>query len=354
MKKNEADISVNLNNKIVLKNPFILGAFELTGDLTGLEMAHRSSAGKFGAIVIKTTTIKKRSGYSEPKVANFGDGYLVASGMKNPGIKAVCGNIRIFKKLHPEQVLFLSIAPINPKSVIKDLVYLARAAAKAGVDAVELNLSCPHSDQKEKFDTCIIAQNPALVRRIVSQLKAQLADFPRLALIPKLSGWNCDLTAVALAAEQGGADAVVISNIFPGTGFFTGINKINNNHHYQIGQHLVGNEKGGFTGKALHSAVLLMVEDVKRQIKIPIIATGGCATDSDSIIQTFFAGASAIETVTPFYFESDHYKSFDKKISGYLKDLSVYMKKNGLNDLDSFYHLAHRSFWQGFRIWRKK
>ncbi len=347
MKKNKnIDLSVNLNGKITLKNPFILGSFDSLDCFEGLEFAFRLSGGNFGALVTKTTTMQKRKGFPDPKFANFGDGFLVASGIANSGIKTMSNEIKKFNKKYPEQVIFGSIASMDSPNIIEELKHLALSMAQAGVEGVEINLSCPHSDEKEKFKTCLISQNPELVKKIVYELKKflHISGYGKVVIIPKLTGWGCNVGEVSLAAEEGGADAVVISNIFPGTGFYTGIKKIDNGYSYKIGQHLVGNKKGGYTGKALHSAVLLMVSDARRLIKIPIIATGGCATDMDSVVQTFFAGAGAIEGVTPFYFEKDKSGSEDrlKKVSYYTRKLREYMQNNNfikLSDLD--YYTPH-------------
>jgi dihydroorotate dehydrogenase len=342
MRKNpNIDLSVDLNGKITLKNPFILGSFDSLDCFKGLEFAFQSSGGNFSALVTKTTTVQRREGYPDPKIANFGDGFLVASGIANSGIETMSKEIKEFKKKYPDQIIFGSITSMDSLDVIEELKHLALSMAEAGVEGVELNLSCPHSDEKEKFKTCLIAQNPALIKKIVTQLKSFLAlsGYSKVAIIPKLTGWGCNIGEVSMAAEEGGADAVVISNIFPGTGFYTGIRKIDNGYYYKIGQNLVGNKKGGYTGKALHSSVLLMVSDARRLLKIPIIATGGCATDMDSVVQTYFAGANAIEAVTPFYF--DKQKSDGayrlKKVSSYITKLRVYMQKNNFKNLNDFY-----------------
>ncbi len=346
-KKQTIDLSVNLNGKITLKNPFILGSFDSLDCFKGLEIAYRKSGGNFGTLVTKTTTMQKRKGYPDPKVANFGDGFLVASGIANSGIRTMSKEIKKFKKEYPEQVIFGSIASLDSPDIMGELKHLALSMAQAGVEGVEINLSCPHSNEKEKFKTCLISQNPEFVKKIIFELKNSLliSGYDKVVIIPKLTGWGCNVGEVSMAAEEGGADAVVISNIFPGTGFYTGIRKIDNGYSYNIGQHLVGNKKGGYTGKALHSAVLLMVSDARRLIKIPIIATGGCATDMDSVVQTFFAGAGAIEGVTPFYFEKEKIDSAYglKKVSSYIRKLYLYMQNNNFINLSDFYSKFNNS-----------
>jgi dihydroorotate dehydrogenase len=97
MKSNK---QINLSVKIgelVLKNPFILGSFDGLDSFCGLRRGYELSAGGFGAMVTKTATLQRREGYKRPRVAKFGSGYLVASGMKNFGIKKLSKEIRRFK-----------------------------------------------------------------------------------------------------------------------------------------------------------------------------------------------------------------------------------------------------------------
>ena len=338
--KQKMDLSIKINNKLRLTSPFILGSFDALDSFRGLEKAYLLSDGHFGAIACKTTTIRKRQGYKDPKVANMGAGYLVASGMANPGIKMMCREIAEFKRLYPEQMIFGSIASLHSTEIIQEFGYMAIKMAAAGVDGLELNLSCPHADAKEKYRTCLVAQNADLVKKIIMVIKKQLSSngYRDIVVIPKLTGWNCDLEKVSIAAERGGADALLISNIFPGTGFYTGLKKISNQYEYKIGEYLIGNKKGGYTGQALHSAVLLMINSVRRLVKIPIIATGGCATDLDSVVQTFFAGANAIEAVTPFYFEKTKKgQTNPKNVMNYNRELKRYMTKHNFQTIENFY-----------------
>jgi dihydroorotate dehydrogenase (NAD+) catalytic subunit len=288
---------------------------------------------------MKSTTINPRQGYPEPKVSRFGDGLLVASGNCNPGIDVMASEVRQFKARFSDPVVLGSIVsdPDHPQNdLAEEYCFLAVEYAQAGVDGLELNLSCPHLDPREKEQTIVPAQDETLVAQLISEVKSSLsrAGYDSCLVIPKLTGWNCNPAEVALSAERAGADAVTLSNLFPGTGYHTGTG---NDH--KIGDYLVTHGKGGYSGKAMHSAVLLMIETLRKHIGIPVIGTGGCASDLDSLVQTFMAGAVAVESVTPFYFRNLNAMEPLLKVNELLEQLKAFLGHHGLENLDGLYQL---------------
>ncbi len=259
--------------KIELKTPIILGSCDL---FVNEENIRRFYGDHIGAIVLKTATKEPREGYKHPHIACFGDGLLVASGMANPGIKEMC---KLVKKLKGIPVIGSITEPV-----------LAKDYEKAGVIAIELNLSCPHmpkglveKDQENWMVTAI----------------KETKKYCKLPVFAKLTAWNRNLVKDAKDAQEAGADAVVVSNLFPGTGYFTGL--VEQETEYKIGDCLLGHGFGAYTGGNFLSGVLLMIKQLKNELNIPIIATGGCCQSVDSLAQSFLAGAAAFETVTPLY-----------------------------------------------------
>jgi dihydroorotate dehydrogenase (NAD+) catalytic subunit len=297
-----------------------------------------------GALVTKSTTIDPRQGYPEPKVAPFGSGLLVASGNPNPGISRMASEVRKFRERHPESVLIGSLVsdPDHPeRDAESEYGFLAVEYARSGVSGVELNLSCPHLDPTDREHTIVPAQDRHMVYRLVSTVRKALsvAGYPDCLVIPKLTGWNCNPAEVALASQEAGADAVTVSNLFPGTGYHTGLGESLTGGG-KPGDYLVAHGKGGYTGKSMHSAVLLVIENLRRHIRIPIIGTGGCATDLDSLVQTFMAGATAVAAVTPYYFR---HKSGVDALAGaneLIEGLESYLAHLGLNRPQDLYQLA--------------
>jgi len=262
----------------------------------------------------------------------------------------MASEVREFKDRYGDLVVFGSIVS-DPAYAQRDLAeeycILAQEYAEAGVDGVELNLSCPHLDPHDKEHTIVPAQNTELVHQLISQVKSDLSDagHESCLVIPKLTGWNCNPAEVALAAERAGADAVTLSNLFPGTGYYTGIGDSGAGavDTHKIGDYLVSHGKGGYSGKAMHSAVLLIIENLRKYVSIPVIGTGGCATNLDSLVQTFMAGAIAVESVTPFYFRRLSEMDSLLNVKELVVQLEGFLQDHSLEALDDLYQLRNKA-----------
>jgi dihydroorotate dehydrogenase (NAD+) catalytic subunit len=329
MRMAAADLRTTIGG-VTLSSPIILGSFDALAHAEILGRCFEICGDSLGAVVTKSTTVEPREGYPEPKVARFGDGLLVASGNTNPGIRAMAAVVAAFKEHHRNRVVFGSIVndPDNPgPDLAEEFRGLSLEYAKAGADGIELNLSCPHLDPTEKELTIVPAQDSAVVGKLVRAVRAGLDDggYRDCLVIPKLTGWCCNPAETALAAEKAGADAVTISNLFPGTGYHSGVGEGG-----PIGGYLVAHGKGGYSGRAMHAAVLLMIETLRRHLSIPVIGTGGCASDLDALVQTFLAGAVAVESVTPFYFRNAGELGNLEALNGRVAQLQEFMAERGL------------------------
>jgi dihydroorotate dehydrogenase (NAD+) catalytic subunit len=332
------DLSTTIG-RVTLPSPLILASFDALVSADILRECFDICGPALGAVVTKSTTIEARQGYPEPKVARLGDGLLVASGNTNPGIRAMASQVAGFREDHPERVVIGSIVndPDNPGTDLAgEYCHLALAYAKAGVDGVELNLSCPHLDPVEKELTVVPAQDGRLVGELVRAVKSGLASagYPDCLVIPKLTGWCCNPSETALAAERAGADAVTISNLFPGTGYHSGVDGSD-----LMGEHLVAHGKGGYSGRAMHPAVLLMIETLRKHLSIPVIGTGGCASDLKSLIQTFMAGAAAVESVSPFYFRNSAELGNLERLKERVAQLRGFLAERGLRNIGDLYRI---------------
>ena len=339
------DISLTIGS-VKLNSPLILGSFDSIINAEVLNRCFELCGDSLGAVVTKSTTIDPRSGYPEPKVSKFGDGLLVASGNCNPGIGEMASEVREFKERFCDRVVLGSIVSDSDypqRDLVDEYCFLAMEYARAGVDGLELNLSCPHLDPNDKEHTIVPAQDKKMVHRLISEVKSTLSEagYERCLVIPKLTGWNCNPVEVALSAERAGADAVTLSNLFPGTGYYTGIGEARTgvSDTPGIGDYLIAHGKGGYSGKAMHSAVLLMIENLRKYIRIPVIATGGCATDLDSLVQTFMAGAIAVESVTPFYFRTPDEIDILLKINKLIEQLKEFFEDHNMKNPDDLFQL---------------
>lgn len=291
------------------KTPFFVASSDLVNTCKEAEKLLKYGKNDIGSIIWKSTTLEKREGYKTPRICDFYNGFLVASGMRNLGIYTTIKEITSFTKKNPKQSVMISLASVNFKDPVKEFLEMTRSVKDIAIDGIELNLSCPHQVANENFKTEVLAQNKEMVATIVKNVKAILKDTDKILLV-KLTGWNCDIAKISKVAELNGADAITVSNIFPGIGYYTGLKQYNNGYKYDIGEPLLGNFKGGYTGLSMLPATLLIVNTVKNSVNIPVIATGGCMASNDAMIQAFMAGATAISSST-FYYDEDCEKCRD-------------------------------------------
>ena len=114
------------------------------------------------------------------------------------------------KRAHPDRVLVASImAGSGSDEELRHWQTLAKACQSEGVDALELNLSCPHMDRKDMGSN--IGKDQELIS-IVTQVVKQVARVPVWA---KLTPSTTDIVLEARGALLGGADAISSSNTFP-------------------------------------------------------------------------------------------------------------------------------------------
>ena len=114
------------------------------------------------------------------------------------------------KKAFPSRVLVASImAGSGSDKELDHWRTLATACQDAGVDALELNLSCPHMDRQDMGSN--IGKDQGLCSFVTKVVK----DVARVPVWAKLTPATSDIALEAAAVFRGGADAVSSANTFP-------------------------------------------------------------------------------------------------------------------------------------------
>ena len=149
---------------------------------------------------------------------------------------------------------------------------------KEKIDALEINLSCPNV----KAGCMTIGSDPQQVYSIVSAMR-EATDLP---LWIKLTPNVTDIKTVALAAQKGGADAVVLINTMLGMVI-----------DIRTRRPVLHNNTGGYSGPAIKPVAVRMVAECSQVLNIPIIGCGG-VMDYKDVIEFMIAGASAVEIGT--------------------------------------------------------
>ncbi|MGD1413918.1 dihydroorotate dehydrogenase [Bacillus stercoris] len=254
-----------------LKNPIIpaSGCFGF-----GKEFSRFYDLSCLGAIMIKATTKEPRFGNPTPRVAETGAGMLNAIGLQNPGLDRV---------LHHElpwlEQFDTPIIANVAGSQIEDYVEVAEQISKApNVHALELNISCPNV----KTGGIAFGTNPEMAADLTKAVK-EVSNVP---VYVKLSPNVANITEIALAIEEAGADGLTMINTLIGMRL-----------DLKTGKPILANKTGGLSGPAVKPVAIRMVYEVSQAVNIPIIGMGGVQTAEDAL-EFILAGASAVAVGT--------------------------------------------------------
>jgi dihydroorotate dehydrogenase (NAD+) catalytic subunit len=231
-------------------------------------------------------------------------------GLPNPGIDVFTEEIKYSKTILRIPII-VSVFGYSAE----DYAAVAKKAAEAGADAIELNVSCPHVKQTGAE----IGQSPKLLGEVVQQVKAAINK----PLIVKLSPNVTDITVLAQAAIEAGADALTAVNTLRAIAIDT-----------DTQMPILANTKGGLSGACMKPVALRCVYDIADQYQIPIIGCGGVTNWRDAV-EFFLAGASAVQIGTAVASDIEVFQSVTKGVETYLR------KKNARSVKD-IVGLAHR------------
>ncbi len=299
---------VNIGTRISelkLRNPTIL-ASGILGETSG-SMKRVASYGA-GAIVTKSIGMEPREGYPNPTAVEIECGILNSMGLPNPGIEE-------FKKEIDEidEIDIPVIGSIFGKDE-KEFAFLAKKMEEYGLDAIELNLSCPHA----RGYGLEIGSSPDIVREVVREVKKKVS----IPVFPKLSANAGDIVEIGKAAEEGGADGVVA---------------INSLRAMKIDIHLkkpiLYNRVGGYSGKGIKPVAVRCVYELSRELDIPVIGVGGVETWEDAV-EYILAGACAVQIGSAVYYRG--LSVFAEICEG----MKRWMEENGFESIEDFRGVA--------------
>jgi dihydroorotate dehydrogenase (NAD+) catalytic subunit len=268
---------------LTLANP-VMSASGTFG--SGWEGRQFSDLGHVGALVSKTVTLLPRHGNPPPRILETPSGMLNSIGLENKGVDTfIAASLPKMRELQRQGQQQNGIGPrilinIGGESM-DDFVTLAERFCSAGVDALEVNLSCPNVQEGK----LLFSTDPRMTERVVRAVK-QVANVPVFA---KLSPNVTDITVIARAAEQGGADGITAINTLIGMAV-----------DWRRQRPVLGRVIGGLSGPAIKPVALRMVYEVARTVKVPILAAGGVRS-ADDVLEFLCAGASAVQVGTSMF-----------------------------------------------------
>jgi dihydroorotate dehydrogenase (NAD+) catalytic subunit len=248
------------------------------------ELADFMDINQLGGFITKSITAKPRKGHATPRIVETDAGMLNAIGLANVGLdKFIEEKLPIIAKLTVP--VFVNLAG----ETISEYVAVAqRLATEPAIAGFELNISCPNVERGGKqFGT-----DPAQVTEITSAVKKAVGD---KVLMVKLSPTVTDISIIARAAVEAGADALSLINTF--TAMVIDI---------ETRKPVLANKTGGLSGPAIKPIAVYLVNKVYKEVAkdrgIPILGMGGIRTASDAI-EFIIAGASAVAVGTASFIE---------------------------------------------------
>ncbi|GDY03789.1 dihydroorotate dehydrogenase [Planctomycetota bacterium] len=253
-----------------LANP-VLSASGTYG--SGWEGRTFSDLSRVGGLVSKTVTLRPRHGNPPPRIWETASGMLNSIGLENKGVEwFLADTLPKMRTLGPKLIINIG------GETLAEFVQLAELFCSAGIDALEVNLSCPNVQEGK----LLFSTDPRMTERTVAAVK-RVANVPVFA---KLSPNVTDITPIARAAEQGGADGITAINTLIGMAV-----------DWRKQKPVLSRGIGGLSGPAIKPVALRMVHEVAKCVRIPIIGVGGARTAED-VLEFLCAGASAVEIGT--------------------------------------------------------
>ncbi len=238
----------------------------------GYEFAEIYDINCLGTFSFKGTTREPRFGNPTPRIAECPAGMINAVGLQNPGVeKVIAEELPKLKKVFHKKVM----ANVSGFSV-EDYAYTCeRLDAEEQVGWLEVNISCPNvHGGGMSFGT-----EPKAAAEVTRAVK-KVTDKP---VIMKLSPNVTDITAIARACEDAGADGLSLINTLQGMRI-----------DLRTRRPVIANTMGGVSGPAIFPVALRMVWQVCRAVKIPVVGMGGVTTAED-VLEMMIAGARAVE-----------------------------------------------------------
>lgn len=238
----------------------------------GLEFAELYDINRLGTFSFKGTTEEARFGNPLPRIAEATAGIINSIGLQNPGADHVIAHeLPELKKVFHKKV----IANIGGATTDEYVRLADRFSREEQVGLLEINISCPNV----AHGGMAMGTSPELAYEVTRAVKAVAGKPVYMKLSPNVT----DITCIARACEEGGADGISMINTLTGM-------RIDPARRRPV----IANKIAGYAGPALFPVALAMVWRVYEAVSIPIIGMGGVSTAED-VIEMMLAGATAVE-----------------------------------------------------------
>jgi dihydroorotate dehydrogenase (NAD+) catalytic subunit len=269
----------------------------------GKEFEQLTDLNALGGLVTKGISPKPRFGNATPRICETASGMLNSIGLENVGVEGFEKDKLPYLRTCGTRVLVNFFGTTFDEYV--DCA--ARLAALDGVDALEMNVSCPNI----KAGGIEFGTDP----RVLGDLVRACRPVVKKPLWVKLTPNTADIVALAKACADNGADALSIINTISGMAI-----------DVRTRRPKIATVFGGLSGPAIKPIALRMVFQVRKAgVPLPISGIGGIQDATDAI-EFFLAGASTVQIGTQSFVDPD--------ASGRIvRDLSARCAADGISDV---------------------
>ncbi len=287
-----ADLNIRIG-ELELRNPVMpaSGCF-------AIEYSEALDLNRLGALVVKSVSPVSRAGNPTPRVAEAHAGMLNSIGIPSKGLDYYR------REVLPAYTGFDTPVVVSISADTVD--EFAEAVAEMSlpeVAVIEANISCPNLEA----DGMAFAMTPETTYKVVSAIRRKTRHPFWAKLTPNAS----HIAAVAKAAEEAGADALVMGNTVLGMVIDVRTRKPR-----------LGNVMGGLSGPAIKPIALRMVHQCYRSVRIPVIGCGGICS-ADDAVEFMLAGASAVQVGTASFIDPGVMQKIIDGLEAYCREMGV-------------------------------
>jgi dihydroorotate dehydrogenase (NAD+) catalytic subunit len=284
------DLRVRIGS-LELQNPVMTasGTFGYAREFSNLVNLYR-----LGGVIVKGISLFPRQGNPPPRIVETSCGMLNAIGLENVGVdRFITEKMPYLQGINtPVVVNILGDSVEEYKQITEKL------AVVPGVSAIEVNISCPNV----KKGGVAFGSDPEMAAT-VTRAVSENTDLP---IIVKLSPNVTDITQIAQAVEQGGADSISLINTLVGMAI-----------DLKTRRPRLANIFGGLSGPAIKPVALRLVYQVARSVSLPVIGIGGIGSTEDAL-EFILAGATAIQVGTANFINPKISEEIVEGISAYV------------------------------------
>ncbi len=281
---------------------------------SGRELDQFFDITKLGAIVTKSIMLEPRSGRPTPRIAETPSGMLNSIGLQGPGVESFIENDLAWLRERGARVI-ASIAGGSTQEY-EDIAKILRL--QEGIDAIEVNISCPNVADRGQVFACRADSAAGVVASV------RRSSDPSIPVFAKLSPDVTDLATIALACERAGADGLTLINTTLGMVIDT-----------DTMRPALAGVTGGLSGPAIRPIAVRCIWQVREVLPdIPILGVGGVASGKDAL-ELVLAGANAVSVGTSVFRDP----SAPMRVHN---DLATALAERGFARLSDAVSFAHR------------